>query len=458
MSDTPRRIPGAPLLNGLLDLSGEHALRCHMPGHKGRGMGDIFDSIFTIDYTEIDTTGNLYGENGLIQQAELECAMYYGMDRCFFMTCGATQGIKAAIAALCPPGSPLVVDRNCHMSVIDTCAMLDLSPSYVWPAFDALSGVSGDISPSALTLALRQSGAAAAIVTSPTYYGALLDIASLASAAHECGAALIVDAAHGSHLRACGIDDPAAQSADIVIFSAHKTLRAMTQGAYLLSRGFTAPFYENLRRLTALFGTSSPSYPIMASLDYARAMLQNDGGRYALAAQCADSFMRRLAASTPFLPVIPMENPRDPCRLSILTSPGGISGTSAALSLRAAGIEAEMSDRSSVTLIHTADGTLSDLNRIYAALSSLEPHPVPLPRHSPPPRPRRVISPRQAYFSPYTAVPLANCRGKIAARPISPYPPGVPVIAAGEEIDDLCVEYLLNKGYNEVDKLVCISI
>ena len=155
MSDTP-------LYTALQALAEAEGLRFHLPGHKGKGTGGPLDGAMRIDYTEIPSTGNLYGENGPIQQAEGLAARYFGAGRCFFLTCGATQGVKAALAAFCGASAPIVLDRNCHGSALDACVLLDLSPTWVWPEFDPATGLSGDISPKALAAALRQSGARAA--------------------------------------------------------------------------------------------------------------------------------------------------------------------------------------------------------------------------------------------------------------------------------------------------------
>ncbi len=324
MSDTP-------LYSALTRFAAKENLsRFHMPGHKGRPAGSAFDGVFPIDMTELPHTGNLYEGDGPIAEAEALVARWYGMDGCFFLTCGATQGLKAALRFFCPaPGSAVVLDRNCHKSVLDGCALLDLRPTYVFPAFLPEEGVTGDISPDALRSALRQSGARAAVLTSPTYYGHCLSVSALADAAHDCGAQLIVDAAHGSHLRACGLPDPALQGADAVVFSAHKTLCALGQGAFLVFRGLDKLGRSRLRAATALFGTTSPSYPVMASLDWARARMETAVDRWRALAQRALLLRRDIGMHTPFA----VFTSGDPCRLTINTGAAGLSGIQAAETL-----------------------------------------------------------------------------------------------------------------------------
>ena len=441
----------APLYAALMALAEGNGLRFHLPGHKGKGMGNLLDGAMRIDYTEIPPTGNLYGEDGIIQQAEGLAARHFGAGSCFFLTCGATQGIKAALAAFCGAGEAVVLDRNCHGSALDACVLLDLHPTWVWPAFGSEAGLSGDIAPQALREALRQSGARAALVTSPTYYGHLLDIEALAAAARSAGAVLLVDAAHGSHLRACGLPDAMAQGADAAVFSAHKTLTAFGQGALLLTKEGGKGFAQRVRGLTALFGTTSPSYPIMASLDLARARLEEQPEAWpATVRHCAAVAARLTDAGFRVL------SPRagtDPARLTLDTAWRGIPGHDAARHLRQHGIEVEMADARHIVCIVTPADSEGDLSALASSLEAL-PAGAPLPLGLlEPPRLSAAMTPRQARFSPSETMPLARSAGRIAACSLSPYPPGVPVVACGESIDEKAIEYLLQKGYNGVDKV-----
>ncbi len=437
----------APLYDHLRALAAQGGHRFHMPGHKGRVPDSLFCDVASIDYTELDSTGNLYAtEPGIIQAAEREAARYFGAAHCFFLTCGATQGIKAALLAFCGAGGAVVLDRNCHQSASDALVALDLSPHFVYPTTHPDTGLSGDILKGELRAALVQSGATAALVTSPTYYGQTLDIAALADVAHQCGAALLVDSAHGTHFRACGLLDPLAQGADAVIFSAHKTAAALTQGAYLLLGKDVALSPDIVRHATAFFGTTSPSYPIMASLDWARAQLEAHQARWRATATLCQQTVRAIAQNTPFSCV----PGGDPCRLSIATCAGGYTGYEVGDFLQAHGIVAELCDRDFVVCIVTDADHPADLSALQQALASL-------PRRAPlaplaflsPPRPMRRMSPRAAFFAPKQACTLREAAGKIAACNLSPYPPGVPVVGLGEEIDRFCIEYLCQTRYND---------
>lgn len=438
----------APLLSALSALAARPGVsRFHMPGHKGAPCGSPFDGVFPIDYTELPLTGNLYDGGGPIALAEREAARWYGMDGCFFLTCGATQGLKAALRFYCTIGGSVVLDRNCHKSVIDGCALLDLHPAYVCPEFSAETGVTCNISPAELTRQLRRSRAPAAVVTSPTYYGHCLDIASLARAAHACGAALIVDSAHGAHLRACGCADPALEGADAVVFSAHKTLCALGQGAYLVFRGLDPGQQGALRAATALFGTTSPSYTVMASLDWARARMEKENGRWQATAAGALELRRRIEAHTPFSCL----HTGDPCRLTVRTDLAGVSGFDAARRLFALGVEPEMQDSGRVVFILTPQDTREDWARLEAALQSIgrqAPSQAAPPPVCPPPLPPAPLSPRQAMSAPKIRRPLRDCTGQITGENLAPYPPGVAAAVQGELLTKFCIEYLCKMGYN----------
>lgn len=440
----------APLLCALTELAGRRGVsRFHMPGHKGRAAGSIFETVFPVDYTELPATGNLYEENGPIALAEQRAAQWYGMDGCFFLTCGATQGLKAALHTFCAPGSAVVLDRNCHKSVLDACAQINLLPQYIYPRFSPETGVTGDIDVQAFASLLQQSGARTAVITSPTYYGRCLNVAQLAAAAHDCGCRLIVDSAHGSHLRACGSADAALLGADIVIFSAHKTLSAAGQGAYLAFRGLSSVQRQQLRENCALYGTTSPSYIIMASLDFARARMELDNGLWQYTAQQSLALRRCIEEQTPFRCLAA----EDPCRLTVLTKPAGISGFETAERLFALGAEPEMQDDGRVVFILSAQDTQEDRARLLQALQAaaagppkrpVSPGELPLP-----PQPEAVLTPAQALFAPKELRPLRECQGCVAGQHLAPYPPGVAAVVMGESLTKFCVEYLLKKGYNE---------
>lgn len=425
-----------PLYDALRAFAGQRPLRMHMPGHKGKSLGiPELSGGAALDVTELTPTGDLFAGGGPIEGAEALWARTFRMPGCLFLTGGSTQGIHAALTLACRPGEAVLLDRGCHRSVYHALALLDLRPVYLTRPWLAETGVTGPISPDEVERALTEHPDCRTVcITSPTYYGVLSDIPALAERVHRRGGTLVVDGAHGAHLPFLGIDHLSA--ADLAVVSAHKTLPAPGQTALLL--GGAAFPQEELRRVGAVYGSSSPSYLLMAALDVCRAWMEEEG---AAAYRRAAELVRRLRTRLPAL--TEADAPLDPTRF-VFCTPDGFAARRA---LEADGIYVELADRGHVVCIVTCMDTGEELERLYRALAAL-----PGGRDGgyppPPPLPEQVISPRTAFFAPRERIPLARAAGRIAAGQVAPYPPGVPVAAPGERIEKKTVAYLRQIGYN----------
>ena len=432
-----------PLYTALRQFAAQHPLRMHMPGHKGRPLpAPELAGFSSIDFTELPPTGNLFDGGGAIGQAEELWAEVFQMDSCLFLTGGSTQGVLTALTLACPPGSPLLLDRGCHRSAFHAMALLDVRPVYLPRPWLAEGAVTGPVSPDDVDrLLTAHPDIKAVCITSPTYYGVLSDIPALAATVHRHGGVLVVDGAHGAHLPFLGLDHFSA--ADLVVVSAHKTLPAPGQSALLLAgKRFS---HQDLRRAGAIYGSSSPSYPMMAALDLCRAhMLEEGAAAYQRTAE-------EVAALRLAFPALTEHHaPLDPTRLTLL-SPHGFQTQEA---LEELGVWPEMADGGHVVLIPTCADTPEDFARLRRALEQVELGPCPT--FPPPPElPEQVLTPRQALFSPGKDHPLDHAEGQIAAAPIAPYPPGVPVVAPGERIEKKSIAYLDRIGYNS-DCRICV--
>ena len=456
-----------PLYDALTGRARSGAFRFHMPGHKGRPLpsklspGGVMTDAAAIDFTELDGTGNLYLGDGPIAAAEALTARACGAKDCVFLTGGASQGIMAALAAFCRPGDRILLDRNSHIAVHRAMALLDLRPVYLFPAFLSAFGITGGISPYDVARALESDpGIRAVMVTSPTYYGVTLDISGISAAAAQVHVPLIVDGAHGAHLPFIGCGSAVSHGAALEVASAHKTLPCLGQGAWLLSSGLKPA--RTLRDKTALFGTTSPSYAIMASLDLARAHMQGQGRQqYLCAARAVKNLRNKINAAMRFRALDETDSPCDPCRLYVHTAAGGLAGFEAAETLsRDHHIECEMADRGGVVLIVTGQDVPEGLNALDAAIEPLGRRGTgkPLPAAAPPPVSQAVLSPRQALFAPQRAEPLCESTGRICAQHIAPYPPGVPVVAAGEKIEQFHIAYLSQICYNINTEILTVDL
>ncbi len=251
---------------------------CHMPGHKRNPAGGEMADYYKIDITEIDGFDNLHQAQGILREAQLRANRLYGAEETFFLVNGSTCGILAAVMAVTGPGDELLMARNCHKSVYHAAILQGLRVRYYQPGvireYDIYDGVSAE---EIAVLLDRYPQAKAVVVTSPTYEGIVSDLAGIAAAVHKRDKILIVDEAHGAHLDLVpGGQGAVAAGADLVIHSLHKTLPAMTQTALLHVNGDRVD-RGRLRRYLAMLQSSSPSYVLMASMDSCVRFLEAHG-------------------------------------------------------------------------------------------------------------------------------------------------------------------------------------
>ncbi|MEC0207287.1 aminotransferase class I/II-fold pyridoxal phosphate-dependent enzyme, partial [Paenibacillus lautus] len=293
----------APLAEALMGYRERGASSFHVPGHKnGRayaGEGNATEMLreaMRIDVTEITGTDDLFHPEGVIQEAQELAADCFGAEESFFLVGGSTAGNLALILTVCrEPGDILLVQRNVHKSVLNGLMLAGAQAVFLQPEMDKQSGLAVAPSEATLTAALEAyPEAKGAIITMPNYYGMGSDLRPLAKACHERGIPLLVDEAHGAHYGqhpqlpmnalSCG--------ADGVVQSTHKMLAAMTMGAMLHVQGGLLD-RSLLRQRLAMVQSSSPSYPLMASLDLARRLLHKQGaGAFTAGLAAVEAFRR----------------------------------------------------------------------------------------------------------------------------------------------------------------------
>lgn len=451
----------APLYHALNLLATGDAARFHMPGHKGEPVFTSYADVFAIDFTETYGTGNLYLGDGPIRDAEVAAARYFNAEDCFFLTGGSTQGIYAMLATAVGAGGSVLLDRGCHKSVCAACALLDITPYFLSGELIEPFGVAGALSAvEAERMLLDHPAISAVLITSPTYYGICRDIPAFADLCAAHGKKLLVDAAHGAHFPALGLPAPIAEGADLAVLSIHKTLPCLGQGAVVLSGG--AVDRKALRENTALFGTSSPSYPIMASIDLARAYIEGPGRpAYHRAAETCMALRRYVDSRTRFTALGAHDFAElDPCRLTVCTAGTDITGQQLADALwRECGVACEMADLRNAVFILTCSDTGLAVRRLKKGLRRLSRRrvqtDVPHPAGAFPPA-ERVLSVRQAWFSHHGRLPIESAAGLVCARPVTPYPPGIPLLWPGEKITGAHIELLRERWYNEVDEIYVV--
>lgn len=429
-----------PLYDALRAYADRRPARFHMPGHKGRDLPLAeLRGLASIDVTELPGTGNLYEPGEPFDAAQALWAERFGFDQCQFLTGGSTQGVHTGLALCCAPGERVLMDRGCHRSAFHALALLDLEPVWLERPWLRRENLTGPIAPEAVEQALEQNPDVKTVcITSPTYAGVLSNVGALSRIVHAHGARLFVDGAHGAHLPFLGLAP--FWGADAAAVSAHKTLPAMGQSALLFASGFGP---ERVRQTASVYGSSSPSYPMMASMDAARDWMEGEGTwEYQRAAVRVAELRRKFPSLQPGNGLS-----LDPTRLTLKVEDGPAFG----LELERRGIFAEMADGGHIILICTCCDDDDAFRRLEQALEALRSRMGDCPPLPPPPLPRAAVSPRQAMFAPRETAPLADCAGRIAAAPIAPYPPGVPVIAPGERIEKKYLAYLREIGYNKTN-------
>lgn len=405
-----------------------------MPGHKN--LRALAPDLQKCDVTELAATVDLHHECDTVKAARRLLTELYGTRESFILTGGSTAGIQAMLASVLKPGDVLLTAADCHMSVVNTCALcgfrLKLIPTEQNAEFLVPAGLPDfEITPEI----------GAVLVTSPNYYGITKDIKALAEKCHKAGVPLIVDEAHGAHFIASDQLPVSAVScgADMVCHSAHKTLNALTGAAYLHICSERIQI-DRVKRALRAFQTSSPSYPIAASADIARATLTET--RYdGIINEC-----RQFAAAISRAAKVRVLENDDPTRLVLSFAAYDVSGFAVAAALSAHfGIDVEMADMLNIVLIVTPWNTHRDFMRLFDALRDI------LAMHGErqriecvpqPPVTDAVISPSDGWFADTERIGLEAACGRIAAESVTAYPPGTAVIVTGERIRQEQLSYI----------------
>ena len=367
------------IIEELAELSASSFYPMHVPGHKRNIIRDN-GLPYGIDVTELPSTDDLHHPRGLIKDAMDRAAELYGSEKTCFLVNGSTCGILAAIGCAVRRGGSIITARNSHISVFNAMRINQLKPGFIMPEICESLGICASITPERVREAIERTPAAEAVViTSPTYEGVISDIRSIAGICHSHGIPLIVDEAHGAHLkffRAGGFSGESAldAGADLVIQSAHKTLPALTQSAFIHVGRESSIDMLRLSEQLSIYETSSPSYILMASLDEAVDILVKEGDmlfkRLSGNIVMLNEALSELKALRAFIFKRDEEGvyEKDPTRLMINTGSTGLDGEALAGLLRNEyGIETEIFD--GVTISFTDAGHLMGSANVLFKLS-----------------------------------------------------------------------------------------
>lgn len=446
-----------PIYDAIGSYTNTGPLPFHMPGHKlGRGIPEhLLKNIAALDITEIPGTDNLHNPSGVIKEAQELAAHAFGADKTYFLVNGSTCGMHAIISTVCKSGQKLIVTRDCHKSAFGGMLLAGVEPVFIMPEFNKAFGMMACITPEAVERALIDNPEAAGIIlTRPNYYGACCDLERIAGVVHSYGKILAVDEAHGAHL---GFSDKLPVSAmdagaDICVQSAHKTLPAFTQGAYLHVKAGRVDV-ERLEFMLDILQTTSPSYIIMAFLDIARGIMQQDGEQL-LSRLVSDiqGFKTEAAGikGLRFLEDGDISGGRlDETRIVANLEELGLTGYEVQKLLRKDyRVEVEMSDFTNVVAIATVADDTEALRRLFEAVSGIgskygSNKSLYRPKHTGFEIPPIKLGLNEALKTEREEVDLQKAAGRICRSIIAPYPPGIPLVFPGEIITPEIVGYLL---------------
>lgn len=443
-----RKTTSTPILDFVRGYEKRNALRLHMPGHKGRGALGVEG----LDVTEIDGADSLYEANGIIAESEKNATRLFGSDT-YYSAEGSSHCIRAmlflAISRAPKNGDrPLILaGRNAHKVLLSAAALLDFEIG--WLTGEGGSYLSLKIDEKTVENALKnaEKKPVAVYLTTPDYLGNVLDVGAIAAVCKKFGVLLLTDNAHGAYLKFLPKSlHPVDLGADMCADSAHKTLPVVTGGAYLHLSESVSDLRGAAKNALALFGSTSPSYLILASLDYANALLEKEfpqALRKFLSE--AEACKRRISAHGYAL------YGNEPLKITIHAKAYGYDGRAIAAFLNGKNIVAEFADPDFVVFMLSPVTGKDGLNRLEEALCSLPKKPM---NATVPPAfelPERVFSVREATFMPRERIRAKDSSGRVLATTTVACPPAVPVVVCGERINESAVELFEYYGIAECE-------
>ncbi len=411
--------------------------RFFVPGHKGNpsALPAPFATLLPYDLTEIEGADDLSQPTGVLAQSQANMARAYGSGATLYAAGGTTSCILAMLHLFLRPGQPVLMARGCHVAALRALVLTGAVP--VWLPLDE-----GRLRPPALAAALQKHTGAPVYLTSPDYYGRMAPLAALATLCEEAGSALLVDNAHGAHLRFLeGGRHPLQQGAAATADSAHKTLPCLT-GAALLHLQDPA-LAAMARECLNLYSSTSPSYLVLESLDLCAGLLLRAPPNFTGAAQQLAGVAKAAAHL-----VLPGD---DPLKLCLCPALAGYGGKALLAALRAAGILPEYFDGERIVLMAGPYNSEEDFALLAEVLEKFPPKEARPFAEAPLPLPKADCTPREAFFAPRESLPLSQALGRVAAGLNTPCPPGVPLLAPGEVIGKAEAEGLRAGGIFTVD-------
>ncbi|BAQ61222.1 lysine decarboxylase [Geminocystis sp. NIES-3708] len=457
-----------PLLTTLQELALKEDAPFYTPGHrKGEGISKSLkqlmgEKVFRADLPELPELDNLFAPEGVIKEAQILASEAFGAKQTWFLANGSTSGIIASILATCGEGDKIILPRNIHQSAIFGLILSGATPLFINPEYNSDFDLCYTLSPFQIADVLEtHSNVKAVMVVSPTYHGICANLTEIANLAHHFNIPLLVDEAHGAHFSFHPNLPMSAlkAGADIAIQSTHKTLGAMTQASMLHLQGNLVNPYR-INQALQLVQSSSPSYLLLASLDGARQQMVMEGEKLLINTINLAIIARKEIAKLEYLSLLDFVKTLDNfadldiTRLTINVSKLGLTGYEAdEIFHQKFGVTCELPSLKNITFIISYGNKIENIYRLIKALKDLEKYQKKSDNnkfnHSSLPINSLKITPRQAFWAEKKVVSRDLAINEISGENICPYPPGIPLIMAGEVITKDALRYaqeVINSG------------
>lgn len=459
------RFDRVPLIKGLKLYTEENNVRFHMPGHRHEEeleeLSFLKENLFHFDVTEIDGTDNLHYPEEIIKESQALLAEAMGAKESLYCVNGSTASNYAMIFGLLKRNEQILVQRNCHQSIYNAIALLDLEPGFLLPQF-----LEGYALPSVVSLEELKRvhsmypEAKAVILTSPTYHGTVADISALSSYCRENGLYLLVDEAHGAHFSFSVLLPQAsiASGAHASSVSFHKTLPAMTQSSVLnLSALLSEKERLRIRHYHRIFQSSSPSYPLLCSMEMARYYMEEHGESLYEELILRINQLKAELLSIPGIKVLSGKDSSiyDSTRLVVNTPLPGVRIDE--ILRREHKIQCEMTEGRNLIFILTPFDREEDLMSIAHAIRKAhdqnerewnkeEDAAVKVSSTMSYPLDRKYRE-SDVLFMEDEEIQIKDAQNRVSAEKIIPYPPGIPLILPGEVISEEVIKTYLHLKY-----------
>ncbi len=454
------RQKAAPVYEALERFRKQRVVPFDVPGHKrGRGNPELVkllgEQCVSLDVNSMKPLDNLCHPVSVIYDAEQLAADAFGAAHAYFMVGGTTSAVQSMILTACKAGDKIILPRNVHKSVINALVLCGAEPVYVNPDVDNHIGIALGMETAAVEKAMNENPDAVAVfVNNPTYYGICSDLRSIVKLAHDRGMLVLADEAHGTHLyfhEALPVSGMEA-GADMAAVSMHKSGGSLTQSSLLLLNSTVNTRY--VEQIINLTQTTSASYLLLSSLDISRRNLALRGhesfGKVSEMAEYARREINSIGGYYAYGKDIVNGGSIfdfDVTKLSVYTRDMGLTGIEVYDLLRDEyDIQIEFGDIGNILAyisigdriqdIERLVGALEDIKRLYSRKSSMLHNAEYI-------APIVAATPQKAFYSEKELIPIRETAGRICGEFVMCYPPGIPILAPGEQITEEIIDYIL---------------